>query len=62
VRVEFPQVYLKVCADLLPKNVELDINIDALSATEALQAYRGILEIEDQRKRSKIIDVSPNAR
>jgi hypothetical protein len=41
VRTEMPHVYLKIAADLLPKQSELDINIDVLHrATTQLEAFR----------------------
>jgi Family of unknown function (DUF5681) len=52
VRTEKLHIWLKIAADLLPRNVELDVNIDALNATEALQAYRGIQRAVPYRSRA----------
>src|SRR5262249_61481435 len=41
VRTEMPHVYLKIAADLLPKQSELDINIDVLHRAQTqLDAFR----------------------
>jgi|SRR5215510_11503131 len=41
VRREKPEVYLKIAGDLLPKQAELDVNLDIFhDATSVLEAFR----------------------
>jgi hypothetical protein len=41
VRIEKPEIYLRVWADLLPRKTELDVNIDILGdVSNALEAFR----------------------
>jgi hypothetical protein len=66
VRVERPEIYLKIWADLLPRKAELDVNldIDALretsSALEAFRALLGLLGADPQAGLRHLRKVAPH--
>jgi hypothetical protein len=66
VRLTKPEVYLRVWADLLPREATLDVNVDILhDVSNALEAYRRMADLigADARpgvrklKRAEIVDV-----
>jgi hypothetical protein len=46
VRVTRPGLYLRIAADLLPKEAQLDLNVDVLhGARSTIEAYRTLVDI-----------------
>ncbi len=46
VREEQPSVYLRIAADLLPREATLDVNVDILhDVTSTLEAYRTLADV-----------------
>jgi hypothetical protein len=46
VREEQPSVYLRIAADLLPKEAQIDVNVDILhDVTSTLEAYRTLADV-----------------
>ena len=57
VRIEKPDVYLRVASDLLPRESRLDVDIDVeLRADNALQAFRIMKGLSAPERRQLVIE------
>jgi hypothetical protein len=57
VRVEKPDVYLRIAVDLLPRESKLDVDIDIeLRASEALQAFRVMKSLAEPERHQLVIE------